>query len=105
MALESLDNRITSHIMSSPEHAEAAMKGLQKLHIRATFCYSLHQNPAWKGSFVDIDLVRTNPNWRLDDARRIKEKYLALNRSTDLVRFGPHQLRLRAEPFRRPSTR
>ena len=92
-ALESVDNGITflvdhSHIMNSPQHADAAVKGLQDSNIRAVFCYGLYENPFWDGSCVDQDLSAKNPNWRLADARRIKDTYFASNQPTDLVRFG-----------------
>jgi cytosine/adenosine deaminase-related metal-dependent hydrolase len=92
-ALESVDNGITflidhSHIMNSPEHADAAVKGLKDSNIRAVFCYGLYENPSWEGSCIDKELGDKNPNWRLEDARRIKETYFKSNQPTDLVRFG-----------------
>lgn len=92
-ALESIDNGITflidhSHIMNSPEHADAAVKGLKDSRIRAVFCYGLYKNPFWEGSCIDKELEDGNPNWRLEDARRIKEKWFKSNQPTDLVRFG-----------------
>ncbi|OBT75850.1 hypothetical protein VF21_04435 [Pseudogymnoascus sp. 05NY08] len=92
-ALESIDNGITylvdhSHIMNSPDHADAAVKGLQDSKIRAVFCYGLYENPAWEGSSVDKELEIKNPKWRWDDARRIREKYFKSNQPTDLLRFG-----------------
>jgi cytosine/adenosine deaminase-related metal-dependent hydrolase len=92
-ALESLDNGITflidhSHIMNSPEHADAAVKGLKDSNIRAVFCYGLFENPFWPGSVIDTKLAENNPHWRLDDAKRIKETYFKSNTPTDLLRFG-----------------
>ena len=57
-ALESIDNGITflidhSHIMNSPDHADAAVKGLRDSKIRAVFCYGLYENPSWKGSCMN----------------------------------------------------
>ncbi|KAJ5611970.1 hypothetical protein N7528_009075 [Penicillium herquei] len=92
-ALESLDNGITflidhSHIMNSPKHADAAVQGLKDSNIRAVFCYGLYENPWWEGSSIDRELSDRNPNWRLEDAKRIKETYFSSNKPTDLVRFG-----------------
>lgn len=92
-ALESIDNGITflidhSHIMNSPEHADAAVKGLQDSKIRAVFCYGLYENPGWEGSAVDNSIKAKNPDWRLEDAKRVKETYFEHNQPTDLLRFG-----------------
>ncbi|KAH7370244.1 hypothetical protein BKA65DRAFT_417725 [Rhexocercosporidium sp. MPI-PUGE-AT-0058] len=93
-ALESIDNGITylvdhSHIMNSPDHADAAVKGLRDSRIRAVFCYGLYENPAWEGSSLEKEQEGTrDPRWRWDDARRIKETYFESNRPTDLTRFG-----------------
>lgn len=92
-ALESINNGITylvdhSHIINSPEHADAAVKGLQDAKIRAVFCYCLYKNPAWDGSSLDLNREETTPNWRLEDARRVKETLFPTNRPEDLVRFG-----------------
>lgn len=92
-ALESVDNGITflidhSHIMNSPEHADAAVRGLKDANIRAIFCYGLYENPFWEGSCIDRELGEKNPNWRREDAKRIKETYFASNQPMDLIRFG-----------------
>ncbi|KFY35298.1 hypothetical protein V494_06036 [Pseudogymnoascus sp. VKM F-4513 (FW-928)] len=102
-ALESIDNGITylvdhSHIMNSPDHADAAVRGLQDSKIRAVFCYGLYENPAWEGSSVGKEPEINNPKWRWDDARRVREKYFKSNQPTDLLRFGfaPAELELGA---------
>lgn len=77
-----------SHIQNSPEHADAALKGLQDARIRAVFCYALYRNPPWEGSCVDKEREATKPNWRLQDARRIREKHFQSNEPGDLLRFG-----------------
>jgi cytosine/adenosine deaminase-related metal-dependent hydrolase len=92
-ALESIDNGITalidhSHIMNSPEHADAAVRGLQDAKIRAVFCYALYKNPAWEGSCLDQNREKTTPDWRLEDARRVKETLFPDNGPEELVRFG-----------------
>lgn len=92
-ALESIDHGITflidhSHIMNSPKHADAAVKGLQDANIRAIFCYGLYKNPAWEGSCLDLEQEKQNPNWRLEDSKRIRDTYFASSKSSDLLQFG-----------------
>ncbi|KAH8897749.1 cytosine deaminase [Thozetella sp. PMI_491] len=92
-ALESIDNGTTflvdhSHIMNSPEHADAAVKALFDANIRAVFCYGLYANPCWKGSMMDEEREKQKPNWRLQDAQRIRKAYFDSNGPENLVRFG-----------------
>ena len=92
-ALESIDNGITflvdhSHIMNSPAHADAAVKGLRDSKIRAVFCYGLYDNPNWEGSAVDGSINADDPDWRLADAKRVRDLHFPSNKPTDLVRFG-----------------
>ena len=92
-ALESIDNGITylidhSHIMNSPDHADAAVKGLLDSRIRAAFCYVLYTNPPWEGSYVDKKREEETPNWRLEDLPRIQKKYFPEDDRGNLVRFG-----------------
>lgn len=92
-ALEGIDNGITclidhSHIMNSPAHSDAAVKALKDAKIRATFCYGLYKNPAWPGSAMDADREKNTPDWRLEDAKRIRETYFKSNEKTDVLRFG-----------------
>ncbi|KAK5942969.1 hypothetical protein PMZ80_003974 [Knufia obscura] len=92
-ALESIDNGITylvdhSHIMNSPEHADAAIKGLRDSKIRAVFCYGLYDNPSWEGSAIDESFNAKDSDWRLADAKRVREAQFPSNKPTDLVRFG-----------------
>ncbi|KIX03502.1 uncharacterized protein Z518_07055 [Rhinocladiella mackenziei CBS 650.93] len=92
-ALASIDNGITylidhSHIINSPEHADAAVKGLKDAKIRATFCYAMYRNPPWDGSCMDHEREEKTPDWRLQDARRVRETLFQSNGPEDLVRFG-----------------
>lgn len=92
-ALESIDNGITylvdhSHIMNSPEHADAAVKGLKDAEIRAVFCYALYGNPPWDGSYVNKEREDNTPDWRMQDARRVRQTYFQSNEPDDLLRFG-----------------
>ncbi|KAJ3527968.1 hypothetical protein NM208_g10444 [Fusarium decemcellulare] len=75
-ALESIDNGTTylidhSHIINSPEHADAAIQALRDARIRATFCYGLYANPYWEG---------------MPDA--FERHFFSSNEPQDLVRFG-----------------
>ena len=93
-ALDSIDNGITylvdhSHIINSPEHADAAINGLRNAKIRAVFCPAQWPNPYWEGSCLDKEREEKTPDWRLDEeVRRIRETHFESNEPTDLVRFG-----------------
>src|SRR3954469_16184618 len=73
-ALESLNAGITtlvdwSHIMNTPAHADAAIKGLQDTGIRSVFAYGFPNTSIaewWFGSTVTAD-----PN----DVRRVRKQY------------------------------
>ncbi|KAH8897197.1 Metallo-dependent hydrolase [Thozetella sp. PMI_491] len=103
-ALESIDNGITyivdhSHIMNSPEHSDAAVRGLKDARIRAVFCYCLFPNPAWSGSSMDKAREDTTPDWRVQDARRIRDQHFPSNDVDELVRFGFAPAELETTPF------
>ena len=93
-ALESLDNGITClvdhcHILNSPEHSDAAVRGLLDSHIRGAFCYGLYQYAKYSWSEDGIISDAPEPDWRLDDARRIRVRLFRRgNAKTDLLRFG-----------------
>ncbi|RVX71031.1 hypothetical protein B0A52_03396 [Exophiala mesophila] len=92
-ALESIDSGTTyivdhSHIQNSPEHSDAAVKGLQDSKIRAVFCYALYKNPWWPGSTLDKKREEETPNWRIEDARRVRQQFFQSNKAEDLLRFG-----------------
>ncbi|KEF58687.1 uncharacterized protein A1O9_06613 [Exophiala aquamarina CBS 119918] len=92
-ALESIDNGTTylvdhSQSMNSSEHADAAVKGLLDSKIRGVFRYALYPNPAWEGSCMDKEREVKTPNWRLNDAHRIRETYFKSTEPEDILRFG-----------------
>jgi cytosine/adenosine deaminase-related metal-dependent hydrolase len=104
-ALESIDNGITyllvdhSHIMNSPEHADAAVKGLKEAKIRGTFCYGFYPNPPWEGSYTDKNREDKTPDWRLEDAKRVRQTHFPSNSPGDLLRFGVAPAEAEVVPF------
>jgi cytosine/adenosine deaminase-related metal-dependent hydrolase len=85
-ALEALDAGITTlvdhcHILNTPDHAEEAVRGLQDAGIRAIFCYGTYVNQPR----VPMD-VPSDPNWRADTAKRLRNGRLSSD--SGLVRFG-----------------
>jgi cytosine/adenosine deaminase-related metal-dependent hydrolase len=96
-ALEALDAGITtivdhSHIMSSPEHADEAIRALEESGIRAVFCYGLFPSPTHDPFRMEID-----PGWRFDDARRVRREKLAGD--DRLVTMGLAPTEVEATPF------
>jgi cytosine/adenosine deaminase-related metal-dependent hydrolase len=92
-ALDSINNGITylidhSHIANSPEHVDAAIKGLHDAKIRATFCYAMYANPHWEGSCVDKNREEDTPDWRFHDVKRVVEMHFSDAKPDDLVRMG-----------------
>ena len=74
-ALEALDAGVTtildfSHCNNTPEHADAALKGLRDAGIRAMFAYGYYPAPAIEPAFTEHEQ-------RLSDARRIREHELS----------------------------
>lgn len=90
-AVEALDAGITTlvdhcHILNTPEHADAAIDGLEHAGIRAIFCYGLFANPVREpGKPVQYPGVES-PAWHFEDCRRIRTARLAGEDS--LVTFG-----------------
>jgi cytosine/adenosine deaminase-related metal-dependent hydrolase len=75
-ALEALDAGVTtildfSHANNTPEHADAALKGLRDTGIRAVFAYGYYPAPTL------ADPVFTAQAQRIADARRIREQELS----------------------------
>ena len=85
-ALEAIDAGVTTlvdhcHILNTPEHAEAAISGLQDSGIRSIFCYGTFGNVPRVPMKVPAD-----PAWRYETARRIRRDRLSDDAA--LVRFG-----------------
>lgn len=88
-ALDALNAGITtivdhSHVISTPEHADALIVGLESSGIRAVFCYGL-SDVADAGKPIDVARFY-NSTWRHQDAERIRNQRLSSN--DDLIRFG-----------------
>jgi cytosine/adenosine deaminase-related metal-dependent hydrolase len=96
-ALEALHAGITTivdhcHIINTPAHADAAVRGLQDAGIRGIFCYGIFPNP----TLPDF-AVASEPGWRLDDARRVREQYFA--GGAGLLAMGLAPTEVVARPF------
>jgi cytosine/adenosine deaminase-related metal-dependent hydrolase len=90
-AVEALDAGVTtlvdhSHIMNTPEHADAAIDGLEHAGIRGIFCYGLFANPVREsGKPVEYPGLES-PEWHFQDCKRIRKERLASD--DGLVRLG-----------------
>src|ERR1700731_1416498 len=82
-ALEALDGGVTtildwSHIVNSPEHADAAVQGLGESGIRAVYAYGAPRTP-------------TQP-WYVDDVARVRDTYFFFDKqkmTRAVARPGP----------------
>lgn len=88
-ALDALNSGITtivdhSHLISTPDHANALIKGLENSGIRAVFCYGLADVTDAKKT-IDAKRAFTS-TWRHKDAERIRSEKFLTNDS--LIRFG-----------------
>ncbi|CAG9987037.1 unnamed protein product [Clonostachys byssicola] len=92
-ALDMINNGITSvlehgHIMNTPQHADASIKGLKDSGIRACFCYGLYENPPISGA-PDADKQSFSLAERLADARRVRNTHFQTNDpAKERVTFG-----------------
>lgn len=96
-ALEALAAGVTTlvdhcHVLRTPEHADEALRGLADAGIRGVFCYGLFPVPT-QHPFT----MSTDPDWRFDDARRIRRGPLASDGG--LLRFGVAPGEVEAMPF------
>lgn len=104
-ALQCLDNGTTfvidhSHIMNSPGHADAAVKGLLDASIRGVFCYGFFVNnkPFWRQDDTGI-VPNDEVDWRLEDTKRVKQQFFPKNAPTDVLRFGIAPFEAEVAPF------
>jgi len=96
-ALEALHAGITTivdhcHIMNSPAHADAAVRGLRESGIGGVFCYGIFPNPTLPDFTIDFE-----PGWRLDDARRVRAEHFA--DADALLTMGIAPTEVTARPF------
>jgi cytosine/adenosine deaminase-related metal-dependent hydrolase len=83
-ALEALDAGVTcvldfSHCLSSPEHADEAVRGLRDAGIRGTWAYGMYPVPLEAPAFADVAA-------RSADARRVRERHFSAG--DDRLRMG-----------------
>lgn len=93
--LDALVNGVTttidhSHITNSPDHSDAAVRGLLDSGVRALWCYGFYPSP-------QADPVFTTPQHRLDDARRVRSTFFPTD--DGLVRMGVALTELGMQPF------
>lgn len=98
-ALEALDAGITTivdhcHILHTPEHTDEAVRGLDRAGIRAIFCYGLFESPSYG---TDAARAALAPEWRRDDARRVRRGRLAADEG--LLRMGFAPAEIDAHPY------
>lgn len=88
-ALDALNSGVTtvvdhSHVIATPDHADALLAGLESTGIRAVFCYGL-SDVADAG--VPIDASRAfSSTWRHQDAERLRKQRLSTEGGR--IRFG-----------------
>ncbi|KAL4751791.1 hypothetical protein BDW72DRAFT_87486 [Aspergillus terricola var. indicus] len=93
-ALSLLNNGITTvldhcHVVNSPGHAEAAIKGLKDAGIRGTFCYGFYQNPTVPGEPESAASDSFDQAARMDDGLRVKRQHFPTNDPREsLLTFG-----------------
>ncbi|CAI7600032.1 unnamed protein product [Penicillium crustosum] len=93
-ALSLLNNGVTTvmdhcHVINSPAHADAAVRGLKDAAIRGTFCYGLYQNPKEPGNPASTATDTFDQTARVDDALRVRQEYFLNNDpDTSLLTFG-----------------
>ncbi|WP_339539553.1 amidohydrolase family protein [Pseudomonas sp. RA_15y_Pfl2_54] len=88
-ALDALNSGVTtvvdhSHLVATPDHADALLSGLEAAGIRAVFCYGL-ADVCDAGKPVDAARTFTT-TWRHRDAERFRASRLSA--SDGLIRFG-----------------
>ncbi|OAA68000.1 Metal-dependent hydrolase, composite domain protein [Niveomyces insectorum RCEF 264] len=96
--LDLLNNGITTvidhcHILNSPKHVDAAIKGLKDAHVRGTWCFGFYENPG-RADLPDANHTVATPAGfdhaaRVAEARRAREEHFPDNDpATQLLTFG-----------------
>lgn len=88
-AMDALNAGVTavvdhSHLIATPQHADALVTGLENSAIRAVFCYGL-ADVADAGKPLEPARAFTT-SWRHQDAERLRKERLSSNEG--LIRFG-----------------
>lgn len=88
-ALDALNSGVTTvvdhaHLISTPDHADALLNGLETSGIRAVFCYGL-SDVADAGKRIETSRAFTS-TWRHKDAERVRNE--RLSSKDGLIRFG-----------------
>ena len=89
-SLDCINNGITtvldhSHILNSPDHTDAAIKGMKDAGIRGTWCYAFFENPERQDlAGPDHDHTLATPSGfnhkaRFQDAKRAREQFFQVN--------------------------
>lgn len=88
-AMDALNSGVTtvvdhSHLVATPQHADALVTGLEKAGIRAVFCYGLADIP---DAGKPLEPARPfTTSWRHQDAERLRKE--RLSSADGLIRFG-----------------
>lgn len=88
-AVDALNSGITtvidhSHVIATPDHADALVTGLESAGIRAVFCYGL-ADVADAGKPIEATRAFTT-KWRHRDAERLRSSRISSN--DGIIRFG-----------------
>ncbi|MDY8137473.1 amidohydrolase family protein [Aquimarina sp. 2201CG5-10] len=88
-ALDALNSGVTTvvdhaHLISTPDHADALLSGLESAGIRAVFCYGFAD--VFDPGEVADEMRSYTTTWRHEDAKRIRDSRLSSN--DGLIRFG-----------------
>ncbi|KAL1846711.1 hypothetical protein Plec18170_009001 [Paecilomyces lecythidis] len=96
--LDLINNGVTTvidhcHILNSPQHTDAAVKGLKDAGIRGTWCYGFYENPP-RSDIAGSNHAVTTPagfdhNARREDAKRARQQHFPDNDpERQLLTFG-----------------
>ena len=96
--LDLINNGITTvvdhcHILNSPAHTDAAIKGLKDAGVRGTWCYGFYENPT-HSDLLGSDSAVTTPTAfnrvaRMSDAKRARNQHFSHNNPEEtLLTFG-----------------
>ncbi|KIX07962.1 uncharacterized protein Z518_02616 [Rhinocladiella mackenziei CBS 650.93] len=96
-ALDLIHNGVTTvvdhcHILNSPAHTDAAIRGLKDAAIRGVWCYGFYDNPALPKEHNKFDVTNSEfgASAKMKDARRARKEHFSTTNSweTDLLTFG-----------------